>query len=205
VHYFRLCRGEVTFCGFKIRFRRFNLRLGREVTTLDFVDFLLSHQPWLALGHTIQPFVFEVQNIVFRFGAAQLIRRIRYLILHTSGVRFVLLQLGSEFRNFQDRHELSFSDVRAVVHEQLTDVAGLFGVDLNLLKRHKLGGNGELTFERMTLDLNDSDSDGLWLLCCRIVLGVPEAVTRREENGRRRDRSEWKQTFRSVKTAQEPV
>ena len=59
---------------------------------------------------------------MLRLCTAQLILRVHNLILHAAHNGLVLFQLSREFRNLQDRKQLTFVYMRAVIDEELTDI-----------------------------------------------------------------------------------
>ena len=137
-------------------FGGFHLRLRRQILALRIVHFLLRDQPGLGVRHGLQAVVLQVSNLVLRFHAVQLFAGVRHLFAHVLDGGLVLLQLGFQFGNFEDRHQLAFLDVRAIVHFQFLHVAGFLGVDVDFLERHQFGGQSQLALDGHADGASDS-------------------------------------------------
>src|SRR4029077_6669080 len=93
---------------------------------------------------------------------------VRHLIGSIPNGGVILLQLDLEFRNLQHGYDLAFLDPCSVVHQEIAHITGLFGVDVDLLKRNQLGGHRELALESFPAHLGDTDAD----LFRRVALGA---------------------------------
>ncbi len=77
---------------------------------------------------------------MLRLIATHLVLRVCHLIGGAPDGGIVLLQLLLQFGDFQNRHQLPFFYTGPIIDQKLLHVARLFGVNVDLLKRHEFGG-----------------------------------------------------------------
>src|SRR5579883_288745 len=112
-----------------------------------------------------------MQYFVLRFYPAQFVLRMGYLVGCILDRGVVLLQLQFEFGDFQDSQHVTRLHAAAVVHTELSYIAGLFRVNLDFLEGHQLGRERKRAPQRFSADLGDADRIRLWCGAYRIGAG----------------------------------
>ncbi len=94
---------------------------------------------------------------MLRLHAPEFVLGVRHLVGRIPRRGVILLQLNLEFGDLENGHDLAFLYPGSIVDQEIMHIAGLLGINVDLLERHQFGGHRELALESLPADLDDAN------------------------------------------------